>query len=150
MGVRATNVIPAKAYDEARLVMVSVRRDAVRYRDQFQSEGGDSDTLLGVLAGLSSSRSRLMTLAATSGIGPYAAEQEDDPAYNAGQEFNGLLALMVSAGQEIIAVIPTQNPDDYLLTHTLDAQGFRVARQFTSADLQDVSTALDAIATFIE
>ncbi len=147
MSIRALNKLPSEAYPEAKQVIRSVRLDAIRYRDQFTASGADSETILGVLAGLSASRAQLDILGQTPGLAQYARDQEGDQNYDAGAEFTSFMALVQTAGVAMAQAIPKSA--GYLLANTLDADGFRVPRTFTPAELATVISALDDIVAFI-
>jgi hypothetical protein len=148
MAFRATNILPVDALRDAKRLIVSVRRDAVRYKAQFESSGANSQTILGVLAGLGSAHQQLLTLSATPGIVQFAKDQENDQAYDVAGEFTALLALMVDAATALAQAIPKSG--GYLLANTLDANGFQVPREFVPADLVAVVSALDDLILAIE
>lgn len=148
MAFRATNVLPSEALKDAKKLAVAIRRDSVRYSVQFAAQGGNADTLLGVLSGIGDTLNRLTTLAQTPGLGQYARDQENDQNYDVAAEFAAMMAALTAAGMAIAQAIPKQG--GVLLTHTLDASGFRVPVEFSVAELAGVVTALDNLTAAIE
>ncbi len=149
MAFKASNVIPDKAFTDAKSIAVSVKRTAQRSATDFTSIGGDSNDIFGLLSSLLNNRERLFDLRDTPGLGAYAQEQESDGTYDVVAEFNAMIALIDATTDALIAAIP-KDGSGYLLMETINAEGSRVPRTFTVGNLSGIKDLLVALVAGIE
>ena len=143
MTFRATNIVPVDAYELARQNAAGVRRFSQNLSTQLAA-GGNSEEVLAVVDSLVSFKNNLNESVGVPGIVAYAQDQEDDPAYDVAAEFIALIALIDLAITEVVTTIP-KDGGGFLLIQTINADGTRVPRDFTGAQLTGITTRLDNI-----
>lgn len=144
MAFRATNTLPVRGYDTAKQTASGLKRFASTQSAAIAG-GGDGEQVVGIVDSLVSFKASLSKSAAIPGIGDYAQEQEDDPAYDVAAEFTTLMGLIDDAISEIVTTIPKEVGTDFLLLQTINADGTRVSRDFTGPQLAGIKADLDSI-----
>lgn len=148
MAFRASNVIPADEYKRAKHLAVQLKTMAAERSAAFAS-GGTAAHVLSVAGNLRGIKKQLQAFAAVPGIGAYAVEQEADPDYSVGTEFNGMISAIDSAVAFIVQNMP-KDADGFLLVNRINADGSLTPRDFTGQQLSGLSAALDGIVAAID
>lgn len=143
MAFRASNILPDKGLDRAKSIANTLKGVAQRYATQFSS-GGDTDDIFQVTDALRQAKIGLNAVRGISGISAHAIEQENDASYDVVVEFNALVATIDGAVAEIVATFPVDG-SGFLLGHTMDADGQRVPRVFSSGALSGLVVELNAV-----
>lgn len=111
---------------------------------------------LGLLDNMRTDLAYFQGVAATPGIGAYATEQYGD-GYAIGPDFGAFTTALQGVVGWLIANIPREPVDAldpegprYLLLQTLDADGARTDRTFSTAQTAGLRTVLDALIATVE
>ena len=144
MALRASNAVPARAYEEIKGVALQLQRQA-QSRASSWASGGSASEVLAVLDNAVANKARLQTLAAVPGVAAYAQAQENDPGYDIIAEYNALISAIDGVINEIVTTMPTSNPGGFVEAFTLAADGSVTYRTFTAGQLSGVITALNAV-----
>lgn len=144
MALRASNSLPAKAYDDIKAVAVQLERLA-QARAASWASGGDAFEVIAALDIAVAFKDRLQSLASTPGLATYAQEQENDPTYDVVAEYNALITAIDNFITEIVNTMPVSNPGGYIEQFSLNADGSKTVRTFTGAQLSGVIATLNAI-----
>jgi len=147
MTFRATNVLPADALRDAKRLAAHVQSYA-QARATAWASGTTADDIFGTVDQMRTHRENFLILRAVPGIAAYAADQENDPAYDVAAEFNGMVTAIETFITNIIALFPVDG-NDYLLSHTFNANGERVARSFPGGALAGTIADLNGIVAAI-
>lgn len=146
MPFRATNIVPARGYEEAKSEAGRVRNVALQSALQFMA-GGNADQIYDLLRTLAYHRDRLQAIAAIPGIGAYAQAQEADAGYNVAGEFTALIATINSTITWMQGAIPAAGGYDQMYQRT---DGINlVPRTFSAAALAPLVTRLQSIAAAV-
>ena len=149
MTFRASNQVKADGYSEAKRLAARAKSFAQSHHDAMAANSVSANLLLQLLNELKSLIERWTEIAATPGIGAYAQDQENDPAYNVATEFTAMLNAARAARDRIIADLP-KAPGGEIAIHTLAADGATSTRAFTPAQTANLRTDLAAfIATIV-
>ena len=127
--------IPAAQFERALQIAVRLGRAATTFRDQaLAGSVRVADLHSGLLATLINSRNELVKAQATAGIGAYAQEQFNDPAYDVGVEFTAMMAEIDATTAWFEANFP-QDGAGHLLVWTFvgDGSGAFVSDTITAA-----------------
>ena len=143
MAFRATNILPETGYDQVKKVATQLKRFSEN-RSADLTGGGNSDQLLGTVDTMLVFKEQFGSLASIPGIGDYAKEQEDDPAYDVAAEFLAMIALVDAVITTVTTGFPVDG-SDFLLAYTFNPDGSQLPRTFTSGQTAGVVTALDAV-----
>ena len=108
MAFRASNQIPESGYRKAKALALNTQRSAQRFHDEFAS-GTDAYQLDACWDSLVNQIAKLEEVKAIDGIGQYAKDQEDDPAYDVATEFNALIAACQAVVDDINTRVPTDS-----------------------------------------
>jgi len=148
MGFKASNILPSKAYDDAKRIAVQVQSFASN-RATSWAGGADASQILSAADNLKSFRDRLNDVKSTPGIAAYARDQEDDQAYDVAAEFSALLAAVDAAITQIVNDMP-KDGSGYILVYQINADGSLAPRSFGAGGLSSVIAALNAIVAAVE
>lgn len=147
MTVKATNQIPADAYELAKREMIEIKNKAQKYSTLFSSDSLFTDVFQ-CLRFLDEASENLNSFKDVAGLAAYAQDQEGDGTYNPVTEFNSLIALIDDAEAWIVANIP-KDGNDYILVYKIASNALS-PRTFTIAQLSTLVTKLNSIDAFIE
>ena len=146
MAFRASNVLPAKAYDTVRGAAVQLKLNLQGFNVQLAANGADYDFLQSIYRTLTRANNQFDVLKATTGLAEYAKNAEVDQAYDVAAEFTSMQAAIDAALGWMNTNIPTsvtvKNPtvwDDSTL----------ISNTFTPAQTAGLQTALGAVITEI-
>lgn len=148
MAFRASNVIPAKEYEKAKTIAISLKSYCQRQAQTFAS-GANSDEIIRTVKTLNDLKSQLQATASTPGIANYATEQENDGTYNVATEFTSLINSIDAAISEIVTALP-KDTDDYLLVTKINPDGSLDFRTFASGAMNTLRTLLNNIVNAID
>ena len=143
MAFRATNILPETGYDQAKKVATQVKRFS-QNRSADLATGGNSDQILGTADTMLIYKGQLTDLATIPGIGDYAKDQENDPAYDVTAEFTAMLALIDAVIAAVTAGFPVDG-SDFLLAYTFNPDGSQAPRSFAAPATVTIRAALDAL-----
>jgi len=147
MAFKALNILPDKGYEHAKELATSLQTFC-GFRQTELAAGANADIVLGTLSALISYRENLTKIKLIAGIGKYAQDQENDPAYDVSLEFNNLLAL-IETGINTIGTLFPADATGFLLSHTFNTDWTLAPRAFTGSQLSPVGTALGDISAGI-
>lgn len=147
MAFRATNIIPEQGFGRAKSLCERLKRFCDSRSSEYAS-GANSERILTAMDTLINFRTELNVVKSTPRIAQYAKDQEGDQNYDVAAEFIAVIALLDIAIASIITAFP-RDGNDYLLAETMDANGVRAPRNFTSGALSGIRTDLDAVAAGI-
>jgi|GEM_PF-6479405 len=143
---KASNIVPARAYEDAKAEAYRLKIDADNYAVIF-ALGGNADQIYAVLRLLVMRQGRLTNLAATDGIAEYAAIQENDANYNVAAEFSAMLTALATTIDWISSAIPTSG--GYDLMYQRSGTNL-VPRDFTAATLGTLVGHLQTLSGMID
>jgi len=147
MSFKASNALPAHAYDEAKRVAVQLKNfcDA---RASNWAAGSNAAQILAAVDNLNAFKTRLETVSVTPGIAAYARDQENDQNYNVVSEFAAMRGALDTAITQIVAAVP-KDANGYILMYEISANGDLIPRTFSGAALVNVIANLSAISATI-
>src|SRR5688572_21462884 len=133
MAFRASNLVPAKALEQAKATALRVKQLAQSYSTRFLAATTRRDDVIHCwqeMAGISLS---LVALRNTPGLAAYATAQENDAGYDVAAEFNALISKVDAVVSEIQTVFP--NTNGFLLVAKFHVNGTLDHGTFTAAQL---------------
>jgi hypothetical protein len=145
MAFRASNQVPARALPEAKEAALRLRAFAQSRVTAFNAPTIRRDAVVSCWQELHAFSAALKGFRAVPGIAEYAAEQENDEAYDVAAEFNNLIAAVDAA----IAHVETAMPKDangFLAVVQFGAGGVLIPGTFTAAQFATLRSLLTAIA----
>ena len=143
MAFRATNTLPETGYNSAKALARKIKNLASARAAQFAS-GGDTGQVVAVMEGAIDARDQYAQLSSIPGIGAYAQEQENDPAYNVVTEFQNLQAAIDDVVTACVAVLPTSG-NGFKEVYSLDAAGAKSYNALSAGDMTALVAALQAL-----
>ena len=138
MAFRASNVIPARAYESAKAEALKLQNLCNQISSALGSDIS-AETLPVWLVNLQRFRTRLNDVRSVTGIAQYAKDQEDDQAYDVAAEFNSLISLVDAAITEI------QATNTNALISTWSVSSGLIWNTFTPAQTAALKADIDAI-----
>ena len=143
MAFRATNVVPANAYNLVKRAAVQLKINCQSFVTTLQTSGADYDFLRGIYLTLTRAREQFDTLKTTPGLAAYAQSQEDDPTYDVASEFVSMLAAIDAATAWMDANVPTnvtaKTPPNW------DDSESMISDTFSTGATTGLRTQLDAV-----
>ncbi|MCP4127335.1 MAG: hypothetical protein GY753_09765 [Gammaproteobacteria bacterium] len=106
MAFKASNYIPARAYDVVRVTAVQLKVNVESFISTMAGTDVGFEYLRGVYRTLSNADAQFTTLKATPGLADYAKDQEIDPAYDVAAEFIAMQATITAAVNWIDTHVP--------------------------------------------
>ena len=149
MAFKATNVIPADAYNSARRTIAGLKNYSQDMATVLASDTAANE-ILAIRDRMLATKTRLQGYASVSGIAAYAQAQEDDVNYNVATEFTALIAAMDAVVSSIETTFPTDNPTAWLLEKEFDPGVGFTYRVFSAAALSPLRTLVQAVDAAIE
>ena len=144
MTFRASNQIPANAYDNAKNEALRVKNYCQLAVSKLQNSVTSSQ-IIKLVGGLSVFIERLSRIKSIAGITAYAKEQEVDQNYDVVAEFNSLVALIEDSRDWVVDNFP-KDANGYLLSEKWDNKSSGVTeRTFNTAATADFVTKLKAV-----
>ena len=142
MAFRASNVLPAQAYDTVRRAAVQLKLNLQGFNIQLAASGADYDFLQGIYRTLTRANNQFDVLKVTTGLAQYAKDSEVDQAYDVVAEFGSMQSAIAGALSWMNTNIPTsvtvKDPttwDDSTL----------ISNAFTAGQTAGLQTALSAV-----
>lgn len=143
MAFRATNLIPATEYSEAKRICIQLKTYS-QGRSALFAAGTDSSVIIATADNMKSFRDRLNDFKSVPGILQYAKDQEDDQTYDIAAEFNAVIAACDAVITEIVSTLP-KDASDWLLVRRINADGSLAYRDFSAAALSTLKSLVDAV-----
>jgi hypothetical protein len=131
------------AWVSAMSVAGAIKTDTQAVRAQSLAGNVGASRILNHLTFLADQKVRLQAIAALPGIGAYAQAQANDPGLNVAAEFTAMLAAMDGVRDWVIANFPASG--GFLQAQSIQADGRTTDRQFSTAQLANYRTQLDAL-----
>ncbi len=147
MAFRASNVIPADQYINAKRLALSLKNYCQDRASAFAS-GTNSHEILRVAETLLQLKGQLQSAASTPGMAAYATGQEDDVGYNVVAEFNAMVSAIDAALAEIVTALP-KDGNDYLLITKINPDGSLDYRTFSPGALNTLRSLLNSISSSV-
>lgn len=147
MAFRATNLIPERGLLRAKNQATRLKAAADSFAITFAS-GGNADEIFQCLDFLRGTKTQFNQIRSIPGIVVFAAEQENDAAYDIVVEFTIMIAAIDAVIANIVATMP-QDGSGFLLAYTISANGTRVPRTFSAANLSQLVADLNEISASI-
>jgi hypothetical protein len=149
MAFKATVPISEQAFDRIRAVMRDTKRVLVDHRALMLVNPVQSTSPLTVIRQLAQALIEVDALAGTPGLGQYAKDQVNDPAYDIVAEYNSARGSMVSARDGLVSLFP-KDANSFLLYQTYSASGLIQQRTFTPAQVSSAIPLIDAVIAAID
>jgi len=124
----------------------SIKRIAQNNRDRMAAGPITAGGVLSLLDNLSGALATFQGVAGLAGIAAYA---QDQLGQDVAPDFSAMIAEVTACRDWIVSALP-KDGDGYLLLETMDAQGSRTERTFSTAATAGLRTALDALIATIE
>lgn len=143
----------ALAWSRARDTAAGVKNRAQSLRTASLAGPVGSSAILDLATFLADSKLALQKSASTTGIVAYARDQIADPAIDVVAEFNSMIAALDGVVSWIITNFPRDTVSGTFLlarTFAVDNSGRTQDRQFTTAQLAGLRTALDSLIAAID
>jgi hypothetical protein len=144
MALRATNEITSDAYIGIKRTAASLKLNVDAWIPELNANGADYGFIQGIYLGLVNADNKIDELKVTPGLAAYAADQEDDQAYDFQAETQATLAAITDAFTWIDTNIPITGrtlkpiPD-------WDGASTIVADTFSPAQTSGLQTNLQAV-----
>ncbi len=141
MAVKASNILPADAYNK-------VRRDALAAKVYAQAKSSEmlanfsANETLALLETMKFYRDQIDTASAVPGIVAYAQAQEDDPAYDIVAEYLALKVSIQAVIDDILATFPSATFHSF----SGEDQSFQ---EFTPAQTTTLRGLLDTVVSLV-
>jgi hypothetical protein len=135
--------------DEINATALRVRANLTSVRNASAAGPIARQQVIDVQRDLARGVERLTTLSTTPGLAAYAQEQFNNPSLNVAAEFTTMLAAMVSLRDWVFANFPKDAGSGAWLVYSYDANGVATSLTFSSADLAQWRTRVDAVAAAI-
>ena len=145
MAFRASNIVPAKALEEAKSVAISAKRLAQTFSTMFQNTT-NRDQVIRCWREFKIHKEGLTTLASVSGIAAYAKDQENDQTYDVVAEFTSLVATIDAVVTEIETVFP-KDGSGFLAVSKFGSSVNLEMGTFPAASLSSLRTLLNTVAS---
>ncbi len=143
MAFKASNIVPASAYNTVKHMAVRLKADCQSFVATLQAGNADYDLLRNIYLNLKLAKAKFDSLKATPGIAAYAQSQESDGAYDVAAEFNSMIAAIDAATGWMDANVPTnvtaKTPADW--SHSASM----ISNNFTPSATAPLRTALNAV-----
>ena len=147
MAFKASNVIPTRAYENAKAEALRIKLYFTGVANSLSSDV-DADQILRVAQVSSNHLSRLNEISSTPGIVAYAQAQEGDENYDVAAEFVTLVNAVTTVRNWIINALPDNGT--YLLIHEVNQDGTLTARTFTPAQTSQLLTLVNTVINSVE
>lgn len=148
MAFKASNVLPAVEYENAKRVAVQLKSQA-QYRSTAFASGATSAEILSMVDQLRTLRAKLDAAKAVPGIAAYAQAQENDGTYDVATEFTAMIAAIDAVITEVVTTFP-KDVNGWMLINSINADGTLAPRAFTGAQLANIRSLLDSLAAAID
>lgn len=140
----ATNTVPDKVFTQTKDLVLRLKRKSTRWVNTLAA-GGSSDFVFSIIDSLYEDRESMKSIRGTSGLIAYAQEQELLADYDIVAELDALIILITDVISSVVLAFPT-NSGGFLLAHTINAEGQRIPREFSSANLAEIKNKIQLIA----
>lgn len=147
MAFRASNVIPQKGYDDARLKADALKKYAGDLKALSLAGPVSANQVIDFYLNLIAADTTFAAVAAIPGMVAYARDQEDDPTYDVAAEFTAMRSQVQACRDWIIANFPT-GAGSRILKDQLTTTGI-VVRTFATAELAGLRTQIDLLTATI-
>ena len=144
MAFKATTLIPAQAFEQIRSQALSLKSYLTTARASMAAPISSALIALEVIERLGQVIASMNALATTPGLAVYARDQVNDQSYDVAVEFDAMRVAMVAAKDNLAASFP-KDASGFLLYQTLNANGTRATRTFTSAQMVSAVAAIDGV-----
>lgn len=144
-----TQPVPAAGLHQAKALATSVKNYCASRSTQFAAPTTTRDVVLATCADLRNWRTQLAAVQTIPGIAIYAAQQENDGAYDVAAEFTAMLAAIDAVVSAIVSAFPVANQDGAVRERVLNADGSITLLTFTAAQLSTVKGLLDGVVASI-
>jgi hypothetical protein len=136
----------ATAWQVIRTTAANIKTRSTALNTQSLAGNVGASVLLDYLDWLLDRRADLAAYASTPGLAVYAQDQVNSPSLNITTEFNAMTDAIDDLRDWMIANFPQNGTGTaYLQSHTFDANGRKVDRQFSTAALATFRTNLQAV-----
>jgi hypothetical protein len=129
-----------KAYTKAQNEAIRVKAFATQARNALIAGTVSANAVMQIMTNMKSSIEVWDSVSSLAGIGAYADNEENDPAYDVAAEFTSMRAEAVTVRDWVITNFPASG--GFIQKDTLEVDGAITVRQFTPAQTTGLQTAL--------